>query len=245
MHSAVRSIRATALLICAATFLTGCITHQTSDTSPTDKLQSIRIRKDQLSCTPKEIVAQLNRLSKKYDFPNHTGVNIRFDPQVDSEPCSMAIASQGRTLQDLLSSVCESCGSRFEIVHNVILIKLSPLSEKQTPNLDASLPSGVMEICQKFRAAPGKDRSGLARQLFEVFPHSPITWQKDVPMHSYRSYDYEHPSYVLYKRDVIILLGPPDRNVNNQRFFYSAGRWEFGVEFGRYDFVINLSLTGH
>jgi hypothetical protein len=54
---------------------------------------------------------------------------------------------------------------------------------------------------------------------------------------------------MLYKRDVISLLGPPDRNVNNERFYYSlcprgAMTWELGVEFGKHDYAINPWLGG-
>jgi hypothetical protein len=89
----------------------------------------------------------------------------------------------------------------------------------------------------------------LGEKLFDLLPHSPVTWSKEAPMHHYVSYDFEHPNYKLYKRDVLALLGEPDRTVNNQQFFYSLNRhgnlkWELGVDFGKHDYAENPSLTG-
>jgi len=55
------------------------------------KLQAIKIADEKLDGTPKKIVEQLNRLSKKYDLPTHQGVDIRFDPAVNSEPSGLSI----------------------------------------------------------------------------------------------------------------------------------------------------------
>jgi hypothetical protein len=68
-------------------------------------------------------------------------------------------------------------------------------------------------------------------------------------MHHFVSYDYERPSYKLYKRDVLGLLGEPDRNVNNRRFYYSLQPggtmlWQLGVDFGEHEYAENPSMSG-
>src|SRR5436190_11112079 len=125
--SSVAAITSHALLICMPGILVACATPKAPYQSSSEKLQSIRIAKEQLSGTPKEIVAQLNKLSKKYDFPSHTGVRIRFDSEVDSEPCGSTIFLEGKPLQEWLEQVCGSCDSRYEVVEDVIIIKLLPL----------------------------------------------------------------------------------------------------------------------
>jgi hypothetical protein len=67
-------------------------------------------------------------------------------------------------------------------------------------------------------------------------------------MHHFITYDYSRPSYKLYKRDILFLLGEPDRNINNQKFCYSLrkhgrGYAELAVEFGDYDYTINPGLS--
>ena len=93
----------------------------------------------------------------------------------------------------------------------------------------------------------GQDRFGLGEQIFRLLPHSPVTSSKDIGTGRIVTYDYENPNYKLYKKDVVLLLGEPDRSVNNERFCYSirpsgAGFAELSVEFGKYDYAINPGL---
>jgi hypothetical protein len=51
------------------------------------------------------------------------------------------------------------------------------------------------------------------------------------------TFDYQNPNYKLYKKDVLLLLGEPDRNVNNERFCYAIrrpglDRENFGLSLG-------------
>jgi hypothetical protein len=127
------------------------------------------------------------------------------------------------------------------------VIELLPLSNAYTPELESHLTNGIVELCRQFRAKRGQERFALGEQIYPLLPRSPITWQKEMPMHVYISYDFEHPSYKLYKRDVLLLLGEPDRNVNNETFCYSlrpkrSAFAELSVDFGSYDYAINPHL---
>jgi hypothetical protein len=211
------------------------------------KLHTIVIPNEHLSGSPKEIIAQLNKLSRKYDAVDHTGVRIVFDPAIDSEACSSGIFCPGKPLGNWLQQVCESCGSRYRVEGDRVVIELLPLSDKHTPDLESSLTNGIVELCREFRAKRGEDRFTLGEQIFRLLPRSRITWQKEVPMHIYTSYDFNHPSYKLYKRDVLYLLGEPDRNVNNETFYYSlrskrSALAELSVEFGKYEYAINPGM---
>lgn len=230
--------------------LFGCAVQRTSDQGPSQKLQTIRIADEKISGSPKQIVKQLNKLGKTYDVPLHEGVSIRFDPAVDGDCCDLTIFRKGEPLVKWLVDVCEACGSTYRVTGSEVLIELLPISGKQTSNLESSLTNGMAEICRQFRANRGRDRYELGKRLFELLPHAPVTWSKESPMHHYVSYDLDHPSYKLYKRDVLVLLGEPDRNVNNRQFYYSLNargnlRWELGVQFGKHDYVENPSLTGN
>ena len=108
----------------------------------------------------------------------------------------------------------------------------------------------MAQICIDFRSKRGADRYALGEQLFKLLPHSPVTSRKDIGTGAIVTFDYEHPSYKLYKRDIILLLGEPDRNSNNETFYYSLRPdkrmiWELGVEFGKQDYAENPSLTGY
>jgi hypothetical protein len=214
---------------------------------PEQKLHSIVIPSERLSGTPKEIVAQLNKLSRRYDAADHTGVRIVFDPAVNAESCTLGIFCRGEPLANWLQQVCGSCGSRYRVESDCVVIELLPLSEKHTPDLERHLTNGIIELGRQFRAKRGQDRFALGQQIYRLLPCSPITWQKEEPMHLYTSYDFEHPSYKLYKRDVLLLLGEPDRNVNNELFRYALSprgldSSELDVEFGKYDYAINPGL---
>ncbi len=229
--------------------LIGCAVSQPpgQTESSSQKLQTVVIPNERLCGLPRQIVAQLNKLSRKCDVPDHKGLRIVFDPAVDSECCNSAIFRRGEPLANWLQDVCGSCGSRYRIEGNRIVIELLPISEKQTPNLETQLTNGIVDLCQQFRAKRGQERFTLGEQIFDLLPRSPVTWSKEVPMHHYVSYDFRHPSYTLYKKDVLLLLGEPDRNVNNEVFGYSlrprgAGFAELSVEFGEYDYVINPGL---
>ena len=148
---------------------------------------------------------------------------------------------------DRLDSVCKSCGSKYHIDGTNIVIELLPLSEKQTTDLEAHLTNGIVKLCQEFRSKRGQDRFELGQQLFALLPHSPVTSSKDIGTGTIVTHDFQHPSYLLYKRDVLHLLGEPDRNSNIETFAYSlrpkkAGFAELCVEFGKYDFAINPGL---
>jgi hypothetical protein len=214
---------------------------------PEQKLHSIVIPNERLSGSPKEIVAQLNKLSRKYDAADHTGVRIVFDTAVDAESCTLGIFCRGEPLANWVQQVCGSCGSRYRVETNRVVIELLPLSEKRTPELERHLTNGIVELSREFRARRGQDRFALGQQIYRLLPRSPITWQKEAPMHLYTSYDYEHPSYTLYKRDVLLLLGEPDRNINNELFRYALSPGgldssELQVEFGKYDYAINPGM---
>src|ERR1051325_2967770 len=60
-----------------------------ADERASQKLETIVIPDHHLEGTPKENARQLNKLAKKYDFPKHEGIVIRFDPAVDAENCSV------------------------------------------------------------------------------------------------------------------------------------------------------------
>ena len=112
-----------------------------------EKLQRISIQHEKLDGSPKEIVKQLNKLSKKYDLPQHQGVTIRFDVAVDSECCATTIFRKGEPLVNWLRDVCDCCGAQYRVDGKNVVIELLPISEKQTPNLQASLTNGMARIC--------------------------------------------------------------------------------------------------
>jgi hypothetical protein len=214
---------------------------------PARKLQSIIIPDPKLERTPKEIVAQLNELAKKYDVPTHQGLAIRFDAAVNSECCGLSVFRGGEPLINWLRDVCNSCGSTYRIDGTNVVIELLPISEKQTPNLEFRLTNGVVELSRQFREKRGQDRFELAQKIFRLLPHSPVTSSKDIGTGTIVTHDYRNPDYKLYKKDVLLLLGKPDRNVNNESFCYalhpaSGGFAELSVEFGKYDYAINPGL---
>ena len=223
----------------------GCASVHTADAPPSEKLLTIVIPDHTLNGSPKQIVTQLNKLTKKYDLPTHEGVAIRFDPAVDSQCCTLGIFRGGEPLTNWLKDVCEACGSKCRFDDAGVIIELLPLSEKQTADLEAHLTNGLAELCKQFRSKRGQERYALGEELFQLLPHSPVTWEKGTLV----SYDYEHPNYILYKKDIISLLGKPDRNVNNEHFYYSlrprgAIIWELGVEFDEHEYMTNPSLAG-
>jgi hypothetical protein len=234
-----------------ATCILGCAGKTGKDTSQSasQKLHTVIIQEKQLSGSPKEIVAQLNKLIRKYDNPEHKGVRISFDPAVDAECCNTTLFRGGEPLVNWVKSVCRSCRSHYTVKGDHIIIELLPLSRKQTANLEAGLTNGMAEVCKQFRSKRSQDRYDLGEQLFRLLPHSPVVWENEVPMHHFVSYDTSRPSYKLYQRDVLALLGQPDRNINNEKFYYSlrpggSMLWELGVDFGEHDYVENPSLTG-
>ncbi len=230
-----------------AIFLAGCERRESADSNGSQKLQTIIIQDEKLEGSPKEIVAQLNRLAKKYDQPTQEGIAIRFDPAVDGECSSMSIFRGGEPLSNWLKAVCDSCGSKYRVDGTNIVIELVPLSEKRTANLETYLTNGIVELCREFRSKRGQDRFGLGEQIFRLLPQSPETSSKEVFSGTIVTYDYRSPSYKLYKKDVLVLLGEPDRNINNQRFCYSLRPTgdtyaELSVEFGEYDYAVNPFL---
>jgi hypothetical protein len=139
------------------------------------------------------------------------------------------------------------CGSRYRIDGSNVVIKLVPILEKETPDLETSLTNGIVELCREFRAKRGQNCLALAEQIFRLLPHSPVTSSKDIGSGTVVTYDYRNTNYKLYKKDVLVLLGKPDRNVNNERFCYAlrpagAAFAELSVEFGKYDYAINPGL---
>jgi len=229
----------------------GCaISRPQGQTEPTtQKLQTIVIPSEQLSGSPKEIIAQLNKLSRRYDAIDHKGVHIVFDPAVNSQSCDLTIFCRGEPLGNWVQQVCGSCGSRYRVEADHVVIELLPLSEKRTPDIETHLTNGLFELCQQFRAKRGQERFALGEQLYDFLPRSLVTGQKEEPNHLYISYDFKHPSYTLYKRDVLLLLGEPDRNENNETFYYSlhprgSQLAELFVEFRDYDYAINPGLHG-
>lgn len=243
-----------ALVIAALIFglvgssLVGCASSPTGQAQrPEQKLHSIVIPNERLSGSPKEIVAQLNRLSRRHDAIEHRGVRIIFDPAVDAEACTLTIFRGGEPLADWVQQVCGSCGSRYRVEADRVVIELLPISDKRTPDLENQLTNGIVELGREFRAKRGQDRFALGQQIYRLLPCSPITGQKEMPMHLYISYDYDHPSYRLYKRDVLHLLGEPEWNVNNQLFRYALlpqglDSAVLSVEFGGYEYVINPGM---
>jgi hypothetical protein len=216
--------------------------------APAQQLQTIILPKEKLSGSPKQLIARLNKLSRKYDTANHQGVHIVFDPAVDSECCLiLGISCPGEPLGKWIQEVCGPCGARYRVEADRVVIELLPLSERQTPDLESHLTNGMVELCRQFRARRGQERFALGEQIFHLLPQSPITSRKEVPGHLYLSYDSDHPSYKLYKKDVVQLLGEPDRNINNETFCYSLrpkGKRvaELYFEFGKYDYAINPGL---
>jgi hypothetical protein len=88
-----RALTALLLLAALGTCLFACAGKPgiSASQSVSQKLRTLVIQDKQLSGSPKEIVAQLNKLSKNYDTPEHKGIRIAFDPAVDAECCSMTI----------------------------------------------------------------------------------------------------------------------------------------------------------
>jgi hypothetical protein len=211
------------------------------------KLENIVIENHHLDGSPKSNVKQLNTLARKYDLPTHQGVLIKFDPAVDSESCTTTSRQETKSLGRWLQDVCDVCGSRYRIDGSTVVIELLPISEKETPNLEAFLTNGIVELCREFRSRRGQDRLALAEKIFRLLPHSPVTSSKEIGSGTIVTYDYGNPNYKLYKRDVLLLLGKPDRNVNNELFCYAvrpAGvrSGELSVEFGKYEYAINPGL---
>lgn len=224
-----------------------CAIGQATNPDAARKLQSIVIPDPKLERTPMEIVAHLNELAKKYDLPTHQGLAIRFDAAVDSECCGLSVFRGGEPLINWLKDVCNSCGSTYRIDGTNVVIELLPISEKQTPNLEARLTNGMVELCRQFRAKRGQDRFELGEKIFRLLPRALITSSKDIGTGTIVTHDYRNTDYKLYKRDVLLLLGRPDRNVNNEEFYYAlrpadSGSAELTVEFGRYDYAINPGL---
>jgi hypothetical protein len=140
-----------------------------------EKLKNITIENHHLDGSPRANVEQLNALAKKYDFPTHEGVLIKFDPAVDFENCSTTSREETKSLDLWLQDICKVCGSRYRIDGSNVVIELLPISEKQTPNLEAYLTNGIVELCREFRSKRGQDRFALAEKIFRLLPHSPVT----------------------------------------------------------------------
>src|SRR5436853_2539995 len=85
---------------CAGTYASG----QTANPDAARKLRGIVIQDAKLEGSPKEIVEQLNGLTKKYDLPTHEGLTIRFDSAVDSKCCGMSIFRGGEPLSNWLQA---------------------------------------------------------------------------------------------------------------------------------------------
>lgn len=235
------------LLASIFAFLLGCSNGQQADTDGSRKLRRIIIGEKKLEGTPKEIVAQLNILARKHDVPTHEGITIRFDPAVDSQCCGMSISRGGEALVCWLQDVCDACGSSYRVDGTNVVIELLAMTKKQTANIEATVPKGMVALCREFRLKRGQDRYELGKQLFRLLPRSLVTSSKDIGSGTLVTYDYQKPNYKLYKADILFLLGKPDRNVNNERFYYSLHptRVEFAelsVEFGKYDYAINPAL---
>jgi hypothetical protein len=227
-------------------FFPGCSSEQQAGTVLPGKLRVV-IADEKLEGSPKEIISQLNILVRKYDEPTHEGITIRFDPAVDSQCCSLSIFRRGEPLVNWLRDVCEACGSSYRVDGTNVVIAPLPISEARTANIEAHLPNGMVGLCREFRSKRGQERFRLGEQLFQLLPRSPVTSSKDIGTGTIITYDYQKPSYKLHKRDVMSLLGQPDRNVNNERFCYSlrpdgGGFAELSVEFGKYDYAINPDL---
>jgi len=239
-----------ALFLALSLIMGGRAQSEQTNLAVSQKLRTITIANEKVEGSPKEIVARLNELAKKYDTPTHKGVRIRFDPAVDSQCCSLSIFRQGEPLINWLQDVCAACGSRYRVEDSQVLIELLPISGKRTANVEGNLTSGMAQICQDFRSQRGKDRYALGEKLFRLLPHSLVTSEKDIGTGTIVTYDSDRPSYKLYKRDIMQLLGEPDRNVNNEHFYYSLRPggsmiWELGVDFGEHEYVENPSFTGY
>jgi hypothetical protein len=225
--------------------LGACASQESKNGDVAQKLQAIAIDANQLSGSPRKIIKQLNKLSKASNAQSGGGVNIVFDRAVDPDNCTMTIFRSGEPLAKWLQTVCRSCGATYQIRGNKVVIELLPISDKQTVDLAAILPEGMAEACFEFRSKQRGNRLELGEKLLELLPKSRVTWSEEVPMHQFVSHDYESPSYKLYKKDVLILLGDPDKNVNNQIFRYSLephGKATLSVNFDEYEYVVDHIL---
>ena len=81
-----------------------------------------------------------------------------------------------------------------------------------------------------------------------MLPRCPKTWEKDIGTGTLTGYDYSKPNCVLYKKDILKLLGKPDRNSNNQKWYYwlrppGSRICEMTVDFGAQDYAISSSVA--
>jgi hypothetical protein len=237
------------LLLVVGVVAVGCSDSRQAGSHPSRKLKSVVIQEEKLEGSPKEIVAQLNTLARKYDTPAHQGVVIRFDPAVDAQCCSLGIFRRGEPLRSWLQAVCDACGSRYRIESGEVVIELLALSETRTANLEAHLPQGMAELCQQFRSKRWQERYTLGEELLRLLPHLPVTSKKFIGSGTIVTYDHEHPTYKLYRRDILAILGEPDRNSNFQKLFYSLREdehrlWELEIDFGKYGYAENPNVIG-
>jgi hypothetical protein len=71
-------------------------------------------------------------------------------------------------------------------------------------------PADLKEQARKFLRAPNENRYEIGEAIFRLLPRCPVTWRKEIGTGTLVSYDYSSPTYFLFKRDVIRLLGSPD-----------------------------------
>src|SRR5580765_5240000 len=80
-----RVSRRMALVLALSLIMGGTAQSQQTHAAISQKLRTITIADEKVEGSPKQIIAKLNELAKKYDTPAHQGVRMRFDPAVDSQ----------------------------------------------------------------------------------------------------------------------------------------------------------------
>jgi len=207
------------------------------------------IERDALSGSPRELVQQLNTLARTRTSGKDSGVTVSFAPDVDQDCRSMTIATAGKSLGYVLRHICNSCGLVIREAGTNVVIFLPSLPEQETKNLESHVPAGLPKLCAQFRELTGENRYAVADQMSPFLPRCPKTWEKDIGTGVLTGYDYKNPSYVLYKRDVLKLLGTPDRHSNNRKWYYilepsSSMRRELCITFHEHDYAVSSAVTG-
>jgi hypothetical protein len=110
-------------------------------------------------------------------------------------------------------------------------------------------PVAFDQLAGKFRAKAGHDRYDEGRQIQALLPRCPITWQKQINnFETLTSYDYSHPSYHLFKQELLRSLGHPDSS-GADTVWYELGRdinhmhWDLSVNI-RDDYVVGSMIFG-
>jgi len=100
-------------------------------------------------------------------------------------------------------------------------------------------PDAFLNAAREFRSKTPRDRFREAQDLVRQLPTCPVLYATNTGIGSIVSRDYEHPTFVLGRSEVIRLLGNP-QYTRSEEFTYmvaSGGKYTF-------DWVVGVHLNG-